>query len=184
MTGRGRKPDDANKSDTGKSDAGKSGARKPGTKPGAIPPPTVAPGAIRGATESFPQAREIPNRTPDAGRVAAFRLGLSAESRAAAYLIAKGYRILARRWRSPFGEIDIVARRRQTLVFVEVKARLTLDAAAEAVTVRQRRRIASAAELWLAQHADIAFTDIRFDAVLVTPGRLPQHILAAFDSMA
>ena len=52
-----------------------------------------------------------------------FQLGISAESRAAALLIAKGFRILARRWKSPVGEIDIVARRRQLLVFVEVKAR-------------------------------------------------------------
>ena len=60
---------------------------------------------------------------PAPGRQVAFRLGLSAESRAAAYLIAKGHRIVARRWRSPVGEIDIVARRRNTLLFVEVKAR-------------------------------------------------------------
>ena len=60
---------------------------------------------------------------PRPERVAAFRLGLSAESRAAMFLVAKGYRIVARRWKTPFGEIDIVARRRRTLVFVEVKAR-------------------------------------------------------------
>ena len=60
---------------------------------------------------------------PRPERLAAFRLGLSAESRAAMYLIAKAYRIVARRWKTPFGEIDIVARRRRALVFVEVKAR-------------------------------------------------------------
>ena len=70
-----------------------------------------------------------PKRAPRPERVAAFGLGLSAESRAAAYLVAKGYRILARRWKSPVGELDIVARRRQLLVFVEVKARTSLDAA-------------------------------------------------------
>ena len=69
-------------------------------------------------------------------------------------LIAKGYRIVARRWRSPVGEIDIVARRRGTLVFVEVKARERLDDAAEAVIVRQQRRIIAAAEAWLAAHPD------------------------------
>ena len=62
---------------------------------------------------------------PRPERVAAFRVGISAESRAAAFLIAKGYRILARRFRTPVGEIDIVAGRRNTLVFVEVKARNT-----------------------------------------------------------
>ena len=84
--------------------------------------------------------------------MAAFRLGLSAESRAAMFLIAKGYRILARRFKTPFGEIDIVARRRGALVFVEVKARGRADEAAEAVTERGRRRIVGAAELWLARN--------------------------------
>ena len=69
-------------------------------------------------------------------RVAAFRTGLSAESRAAAYLMAKGYRILAKRFRTPHGEIDIVAKRRNLIAFVEVKARATLDDAAFAVTPR------------------------------------------------
>ena len=126
-------------------------------------------------------------RTPDPiaprpERLVAFRFGLSAESRAAAYLIAKGYRIVARRWRSPVGEIDIVARRRGTLVFVEVKARERLDDAAEAVIVRQQRRIIAAAEAWLAVHPEDANRDIRFDVVLVAPKSLPRHIMAAFDA--
>ena len=94
--------------------------------------------------------RAAPSCSPAARRperVAAFRLGLSAESRAAMVLIAKGYRILARRFKTPAGEIDIVARRRRVLVFVEVKARERADDAAEAVTDRsqaahrRRRRI-------------------------------------------
>jgi len=120
--------------------------------------------------------------TATAERRAAFRYGLSAESRAAAYLIAKGYRIVARRFKSPGGEIDIVARRRGVLVFVEVKARGRYDDAAEAVTARQQRRIVAAAEYWLAAHPDDASGDIRFDAVLVVPGRIPRHIPGAFDA--
>ena len=122
-------------------------------------------------------------KDPSAERQIAFRWGLSAESRAAAYLIAKGYRIVARRWRSPVGEVDIVARRRQVLVFVEVKARAQLDSAAESITERQQRRIAAAAAAWLAEHPDDGNCDIRFDAVLIAPGRLPRHILAAFESV-
>jgi putative endonuclease len=122
------------------------------------------------------------NAGPRRERVLAFRTGLSAESRAAAYLMAKGFRVVARRWRSPAGEVDIVARRGRLLVFVEVKARARLDSAAEAVTVRQRRRIAAAAAAWLAEHAEDARSDIRFDAMLVAPGRLPRHIPAAFDA--
>ena len=119
---------------------------------------------------------------PQPQRQVAFRLGLSAESRAAAFLIAKGFRILARRFRSPVGEIDIVARRRRLLVFVEVKARERLDDAAWSVTERQRARIVGAAEAWLARYPDERISDIRFDAVLVAPGRIPRHIPAAFDA--
>jgi putative endonuclease len=122
------------------------------------------------------------SRSPQPERQVAFRLGLSAESRAAALLIAKGFRILARRFRSPVGEIDIVARRRHLLVFVEVKARERLDDAAWSVTERQRARIIAAAEAWLADHPDPSIQDIRFDAMLVAPGRMPQHIPAAFDA--
>lgn len=121
-------------------------------------------------------------RDPHPERQAAFRTGLSAESRAAALLIAKGFRILARRWRSPLGEIDIVARRRRLLVFAEVKARPSLDEAAESVNARQRRRIAAAAEIWLAANPDESIRDIRFDAILVAPGKIPRHITAAFES--
>jgi putative endonuclease len=115
-------------------------------------------------------------------RVAAFRLGISAESRAAMFLIAKGYRIAARRWKTPVGEIDIVARRRHALVFVEVKARAKFDAAAEAVTEQSKRRIVAAAEVWLAHHPDDAQGEIRFDVILIVPGKMPRHIANAFDA--
>jgi putative endonuclease len=123
-----------------------------------------------------------PAAPPSEARVAAFRLGLSAESRAALFLIAKAYRIVARRWKTPFGEIDIVARRRNELVFVEVKARAHLDDAAEAVTDRGKRRIVAAAELWLARHPEDAQCAMRFDAILMAPGKLPRHIVNAFDA--
>jgi putative endonuclease len=126
-----------------------------------------------------PQARA---RQPQQHRVAAFRLGLSRESRAAMLLMAKGYRIAARRFKTPFGEIDIVARRRNTLVFVEVKARDDADDAALAVTEGGKRRILSAAELWLAQHPRDAQRLIRFDVILVTPGKMPRHLANAFDA--
>jgi putative endonuclease len=123
-----------------------------------------------------------PRKAPRPERVAAFRLGLSAESRAAMLLVAKGYRILARRWKTPFGEIDIVARRRRTLAFVEVKARARTDEAVEAVTERSQRRIVAAAELWLSHQPVDPRRDIRFDVIVVTPGRMPEHLMNAFDA--
>ena len=115
-------------------------------------------------------------------RVAAFRTGLSAEARAAGYLMAKGYRILAKRFRTPHGEIDLVARRRNVIAFIEVKARASLDEAAYAVTPRQQRRIIDAAQGWLMAHPEHAESDLRFDAMLIAPRRLPRHLLAAFDA--
>ena len=134
----------------------------------------------RGRSARPPAAAPVAAPRPE--RQIAFQLGISAESRAAALLIAKGFRILARRWKSPAGEIDIVARRRQLLVFVEVKARPDLDTAAYSVTTRQRQRIAAAAEAWLAMNGSDEFRDIRFDAILVAPGKLPRHLAGAFES--
>src|SRR4029078_5265292 len=101
--------------------------------------------------------RPLAKIPPRPERQVAFRTGLSAESRAAAFLIAKGFRILARRFRTPVGEIDIVACRRKLLVFVEVKARERLDDAAWSVTDRQRSRIVAAAEAWLAANGGPSF---------------------------
>jgi putative endonuclease len=131
----------------------------------------------------------MPNREPAPiappprpERVAAFRAGLSAESRAALLFLLKGYRIVARRWKSPVGEVDLIARRGRLLVFVEVKARDRLDAAAEAITPYQQRRIVAAAQAWLGRHPGDADKNIRFDAVLMAPRRWPRHIKSAFDA--
>jgi putative endonuclease len=118
----------------------------------------------------------------NAKRMAAFRLGVSAETRAMIFLGAKGYRTIARRWKSPVGEIDLVVKRGGLIVFVEVKARKALDQAAEAVLPGQCRRIVAAAEAWLAAHPEHAGYDMRFDAILVTPGRMPQHMVSAFEA--
>ena len=113
---------------------------------------------------------------PSPERQAAFRRGLSTLQSS-----TRNGLVPARRWQSPVGEIDLVAWRRRVLVFVEVKARARLDDAAEAVSERQRRRIAAAAQAWLAWHPEHASAEIRFDAVLVLPRRWPRHIPAAFD---
>ena len=132
-------------------------------------------------TDGVAPTETAPKRASPA-RVAAFRTGLSAESRAAALLMAKGYRIMAKRFRTPYGEIDIVARRRSLLVFVEVKARASLDDAAYAVTPRQQQRIIDAAQAWLMAHPEHADFDLRFDVMLIAPRHLPRHLSAAFDA--
>ena len=141
----------------------------------------------RGAPGAAPLGKPPPRtgrqkREARPEKIVAFQLGISAESRAAAWLIAHGFRILARRWKSPVGEIDVIAARRHLLVFVEVKARANLDDAAESVSEHQRRRIVAAAEAWLAAYPQPTIRDMRFDVILVAPGKLPRHIPAAFES--
>jgi putative endonuclease len=113
-------------------------------------------------------------------RLGAYLRGLSAESRAALLLRLKGFRILARRFAAPVGEIDLVALRGRTLAFVEVKARRDLAAGLDAIRPQQRARIRRGAEAFLARHPRLATCDMRFDVVVVVPGRLPRHLPNAF----
>jgi putative endonuclease len=128
------------------------------------------------------QAMAKPKAPPAPARVAAFQSGIDAEARAAEYLTARGFEILAQRFKSPYGEVDLIARSGNLIIFVEVKARGTLDDAAYAVTVRQKKRIIDTSQFWLAANPDYANFDLRFDAMLIAPKRLPRHLIAAFDA--
>jgi putative endonuclease len=107
--------------------------------------------------------------------------GRRAETIAAWYLRLKRYRILARRYRTPVGEIDLIARRGQTIAFVEVKRRPSEAEAIEAVRPAAARRIVRAADYWVAAHPAATGLDFRFDLMVAVPGRLPRHVVAAFD---
>lgn len=113
-------------------------------------------------------------------RIAAYRHGHVAEAAAMLLLLLKGYRPLARRSRTPLGEIDLVIKRGQTIAFVEVKARGTRFDALESVGRQSEHRIVAAADLWLAKHPAAAGLDLRYDMVVITPWRLPLHIADAF----
>ncbi len=117
-------------------------------------------------------------RNPET-RKQAERRGRRSEMLAAALLIVKGYRILARRVRTRAGEIDLVARAPSGLIcFVEVKARADLRTAADSVAPRQQARIARAAGLYLAGRPGLARHGVRFDIVAVGP--FPRHFRDAF----
>jgi len=113
-------------------------------------------------------------------RRAAWRLGRRAELICVWHLRLRGYRILARRLRTPQGEIDILARRGKVLAVIEVKARDSLARAGESVSPRQRRRLGRAAAYFLAGRPAYASLDLRFDAMLLAPGRLPVHLVDAW----
>ena len=115
-----------------------------------------------------------------ASRRKAVRAGRRAETLCAWHLRARGYRVLARRLRTVAGEIDILARRGGVLAVIEVKARPTLAQAAESIGAHQRKRVTRAAEAFLAQHPALAALDLRFDAMLAAPWRLPVHIRDAW----
>jgi len=114
-------------------------------------------------------------------RQRAYRRGRRAEWIAAFWLRLKGYRILARGYRCPAGEIDLIARRGGLLAFIEVKQRDRLGAAAEAISQRQRRRVGRAAQKFLQSHPHFSDLEMRFDAILLSgwlsgrngPGRQP-----------
>lgn len=115
-------------------------------------------------------------------RLGAELFGRRGEALAAWYLRLKGYRILATRYRTPSGEIDLVANRFGVTVFVEVKSRLSAAAEAEALAAVNARRIASAAGHYLTRHPRLAATVLRFDVIFLAPYRLPRHVKNAFSA--
>ncbi len=104
------------------------------------------------------------------------RDGRRGETLAAWFLRLKGWRIVARRVKSPRGEIDIVARRGRTVSFVEVKWRATAAEAVQAVDPWRLRRVFAAAEDLAPRYAR-AGEDVRVDVVMLAPRRLPRHIV-------
>lgn len=117
-------------------------------------------------------------------RRAAERSGHRAETWAACWLQLKGYRILARRFKTPVGEIDLILKRGRTIAFVEVKARAHHAQAAEAVHGRNQARVVRAAQWWLQRHGQYIEHEVRFDVCLIAWYRLPHHIAHAFSAPA
>ena len=110
-------------------------------------------------------------------RGAAARLsGRRGEVLAALWLMAKGYRILGFRLKTPQAEIDLLAIRGRTLAVVEVKRRADLLAALEAVSFDQRDRLRRAALALASRRPALAGAAVRLDLMALAPGRLPMHI--------
>ncbi|MEC9453683.1 MAG: YraN family protein [Pseudomonadota bacterium] len=114
------------------------------------------------------------------GRRRAYLRGHAAERRCSLLLRFTGWRILARRYRTPVGEIDLIAKLSKIVAAIEIKARRTLTEALEAVTPHQQRRIERAAAAFLSQHPKWRNLGFRFDVMAVTPWRLPKHVTDAW----
>ncbi len=93
--------------------------------------------------------------------------GLWAEHRAALYLSLRGYTIIAKRYKTKFGEIDLIATKSGTLIILEVKARKRLEDALESVNIKTQRRIVNATLCFLADHPEYASYAIRFDVIAI-----------------
>lgn len=112
----------------------------------------------------------------DPKRIDAYRRGHRGEWLASMALMAKGYRIVARRYRTKLGEIDLIARRGDLIAVIEVKARPTLASAMEAIGRESAHRIEGATDMWLARQRDYPKLSVRFDMVAVLPWRWPVHV--------
>ncbi|MEB2844871.1 YraN family protein [Rhizobiales bacterium RZME27] len=108
------------------------------------------------------------------------RRGHWSEYLAAAFLLLKGYRILAMRYKTKSGEIDLIARKRNLVAFVEVKARREQGLALDAVGYETQKRIHSASEQWLSRRRDAHLLSLRYDVIAVLPGRFPKHFQDVF----
>lgn len=129
-----------------------------------MPPSPVRPGADR----------------PRPARRHAERGGRRAEALAALYLRLKGYGVLARRFKTPVGEIDLVMRRGTAIVFVEVKARRAAGLEGEALESVNQRRITRAAQYFIARNERLAMAPMRFDVIFLAPFTWPRHVKNAF----
>jgi len=111
-------------------------------------------------------------------------LGRQAEAAAVRWLVDHGWTLLAHRYRSDrgsgAGEVDVIAERDGVVAFVEVKARPSLNAALESVSLGQCQRIAAGASAWLARHPAYAQYDCRFDVVAVLADQSVHHIIDAW----
>jgi putative endonuclease len=123
----------------------------------------------------------MPRSHSSAERERAERAGRRAEALAALFLQAKGYRIKERRFRTPVGEIDLIAERFGITAFIEVKARASRKSEAEALEAVNQGRIGRAAQFYLARHPELAETDLRFDVIFLAPLSWPRHVRNAFE---
>jgi putative endonuclease len=109
-----------------------------------------------------------------------YHKGEMAEWIAAALLVLKGHRVLERRYRTPVGEIDLIAKRGSVVAFVEVKRRPDFESGLWSVTRHQQARIIRGAQYWTAAFPRYEKCNFRFDVIVLAPWSFPRHLKDAF----
>ena len=122
-----------------------------------------------------PDTPDMPGKHHHRQNKGSYGRGQRAEILAAWALRLKGFRVMARRYACPTGEVDLIIRKKQLVAFVEVKRRDTETAALAALTEQQWRRIETSADIFMARRPHLAACSWRFDAVVVVPRRWPVH---------
>lgn len=110
-----------------------------------------------------------------------YKRGLIAEAIAKIWLQLKGYRILEHRYRNHHGEIDLIVRKGQRLIAIEIKLRQTLQLAAESISGQQRLRIERTLMAYLTR-LSWQPKEIRFDVILLAPSAFPKHLKNAWQT--
>lgn len=123
-----------------------------------------------------------PSKPRNRVRQGAELYGRKGETLAAWFLRLQGYRILETRYRTPVGEIDLIARRWGTTVFVEVKSRRSAALEAEALSAVNTRRVVRATEYYISRHPHLAQASLRFDVIFLAPRMWPRHMRNAFQA--
>lgn len=114
-------------------------------------------------------------------KIAAYNYGIFAEIVSIIYLSLLGYFIIARRYKTRLGEIDLIARRGKTIAIIEVKARKD-NSIEEVLTSHQQKRIADAASLFIAKNPNFANFQVRFDLIIIKPWFRLKHVKNAWDA--
>lgn len=120
------------------------------------------------------------NHSEENHRRKAHLKGQLAEYLAVIYLTFKGYRIAHLRYKTKLGEIDIIARKGDLAIFVEVKARKNIQTGVDAVSYPSQTRIKNASDLWLAKQKNPHLISQRYDIIVIAPWQRPIHFLDAF----
>lgn len=108
-------------------------------------------------------------------------IGIDAEQAAAIFFENLGFRVIAHRFKTPYGEIDLIVSNDELIVFVEVKYRKHFSSSVESISPRQQARIRNAAEIFLSQHNDLCMNkDFRFDALIFDSNLNNEHIINCF----